>query len=122
MSGNDTLTVATQNLVVAFNSINKTLQYINGQLTSDAYPNNGISTARVFHGRGRIVAVTLLISGGEINVYDSSEAGIIPPESRRFTLDSSAQIGHYIVGAECKNGIILVTSGGSEATVTYSVY
>lgn len=122
MAGNDTLTTATQNLVVAFNSINKTLQYINGQLTSNAYPNNGISTARVYHGRGRIVSVVLLTDGGTVDIYDSSEVNIIPPESRRFTLDSTATIGYHKVDAEVKNGIILVVTGASEATVTYSVY
>lgn len=122
MAGNDTITTATQNLVVAFNSINKTLQYINGQLTSNAYPNNGISTARVYHGRGRIVSVMLLTSGGTVNLYDSSETGITPPESRRFTLPSDAVVGYHKVDAEVKNGIILVVTGDSEATVTFSVY
>lgn len=122
MAGNDTITTATQNLVVAFNSINKTLQYINGQLTSNAYPNNGISTARIYHGRGRIVSVMLLTSGGTVNLYDSSETGITPPESRRFTLPSDAVVGYHKVDAEVKNGIILVVTGDSEATVTYSVY
>lgn len=122
MAGNDTLTTATQNLVVAFNSINKTLQYVNGQLTSDAYPNNGISTLRLFHGRSRIVSITLLEAGGTVELYDSSDAAIIPASSRRFNLDSSAVLGYHKVDAECKNGIILVVTGTSEATVTYSVY
>lgn len=122
LSGNDTGTTALQNLVVAFNSVNKTLQYINGQLTSNAYPNNGISTARIYHGRGRIVSIVLLADGGTVDVYDSSEPNIIPSESRRFTLDSSATIGYHKVDAEVKNGIILVVAGGSEATVTFSVY
>jgi hypothetical protein len=122
MAGNDTLTTATQNLVIAFNSINKTLQYINGQLTSNAYPNNGISTARIHQGRARIVSVVLLVDGGTVDLYDSSEASILPAESRRFTLDSTATIGYHKVDAEVTNGIILVVSGSSEATVTYSVY
>lgn len=122
LSGNDTGTTALQNLVVAFNSINKTLQYVNGQLTSDAYPNNSISTIRIFHGRSRIVSVMLLEDGGTVELYDSSDATIIPSSSRRFNLDSSAVIGYHKVDAECKNGIILVVTGTSEATVTYSVY
>lgn len=122
MAGNDTLTTATQNLVIAFNSINKTLQYINGQLTSEAYPNNSISTVRVFNGRSRIVSVMLLEAGGTVELYDSSDSSIIPSSSRRFNLDSSATIGYHKVDSECKNGIVLVVTGTSEATVTYSVY
>lgn len=122
MAGNDTLTTATQNLVVAFNSINKTLQYINGQLTSDAYPIGSIGTASIFHGRGRVVSINVLATGGTVKLYDSSEATITPPPSLRYVLDSAATAGRYEVSAEFKNGIILEVTGGASASVTYSVY
>lgn len=123
MAGNDTLTTATQNLVVAFNSINKSIQYVSGQLTSDAYPaGSALGSFRIFHGRGRAVSINLLATGGTVELYDSSEATITPPSSLRFALDSSSAVGRYDVSTEFKNGIVLAVGGGSEATVTYSVF
>lgn len=122
MAGNDTLTTATQNLVVAFNSINKSLQYANGQFTTDTYPDAGLSTVRVYHGRCRLVAVTIIATGGTVNVYDSSEPTIIPASSLKYTLDNTATLGIYPVGAEFTNGMILVVTGSTHANVTYSVY
>lgn len=122
MAGNDTLTTATQNLVVAFNSVNKTLQYINGQFTSTAYPASGLSTVRIFHGRSRVASVTILTTGGTLELYDSSDAGITTAQNRKLFLDSVTPIGVYQVGIEFINGIVLVVTGSTEATVTYSVY
>lgn len=123
MAGNDTITTATQNLVVAFNTVNKTIQYISGQFTSDAYPaGSSVGAFRIYHGRSRVVSVNVLTAGGDIKLYDSSELTITPASSLKYALDSSATVGRYDVGTEFKNGIILVISGGSEATITYSVY
>lgn len=122
MAGNDTITSATQNLVIAFNSINKTLQYINGQLTSDAYPVPGIANALILRGRGRVVAINVLATGGDVQLYDSSEATITPTSGLRYVLDSTATTGRYEVSTEFKNGIVLSLSGSASAAVTYSVY
>lgn len=123
MAGNDTLTTATQNLVIAFNSVNKSIQYVSGQLTSDAYPaGSSVGAFRIFHGRGRVVSVNLLTAGGTVQLFDSSEATITPASSLRFSLDSASTVGRYDVSTEFKNGIILSIGGGSEAVVTYSVY
>jgi len=119
---NNTSTTAAQNLVIAVNSLNKTLQYVNGQLTSDAHPAGGVSSVRIYAGRSRVVAIVLLATGGTVDIYDSAEPAIIPASSLRYSLDTEATIGRYEVGVECKNGIILVVSGTSEANVTYSVY
>lgn len=120
--GNDTATTALQNLVIAFNSVNKTLQYINGQFTSDSYPSAGLSQVRIYHGRCRIVSVTVLVSGGSVNLYDSSTATTISATALKFTLDSSATIGVHPVGIECTNGIVLDVNTPSEVNVTYSTY
>ena len=120
--GNDTSTTALQNLVIAFNSVNKTLQYLGGQLTSNTYPAGGLDIVRIYHGRGRIVRVVLLEEGGEVDLYDSSESTVIPASSRKFSLNTDDKIGVYEVGVEVTNGIVLVVSGSSEVNVTYSVY
>lgn len=123
MAGNDTLTTATQNLVIAFNSVNKSIQYVSGQLTSDAYPaGSSVGAFRIFHGRSRVVSVNLLTAGGTVQLFDSSEATITPASSLRFSLDSASTVGRYEVSTEFKNGIVLSIGGGSEAVVTYSVY
>lgn len=123
MSGSDTLTTATQNLVIAFNSINKSIQYVSGQLTSDAFPaGSSVGAFRIFHGRSRAVSINLLTTGGTVQLFDSSEATITPPSSLRFALDSASPVGRYDVSTEFKNGIVLTIGGGSEATVTYSVF
>lgn len=120
MSGNDTATTAAQNLVIAFNSLNKTQQYLGGQLTSDAYP--AAAKSRVFQGRCRAVAVNILVDGGELKLYDSSEPTITPATSLKFALDNSALVGRHEVGAEFKNGIVIELTGTTEAVVTYSVF
>lgn len=120
--GNDTGTTALQNLVIAFNSVNKTLQYINGQFTSDAYPSSGISTVLIFHGRCRIVSVTVLATGGDVKLYDSSVTTIIPASSLKLSFDTTATIGVHPVGVECANGIVLVANNPTIVNVTYSVY
>lgn len=122
MAGNDTLTTATQNLVVAFNSVNKTLQYVTGQFTSSTYPAAGLSTVKIFHGRSRVVSVTLIATGGTLDLYDSSDPAIIPASNLKLSLDASAPLGVITAGIEFVNGIILVVGGSTQATVTYSVY
>lgn len=122
MAGNDTLTTATQNLVVAFNLVNKTLQYINGQFTSSAYPAAGLSIVKIFHGRSRVTAVTILTTGGTVELYDSSDPALIPASSQKLYLDGTAPLGVYQAGIEFTNGIILVVNAPTQATVTYSVY
>lgn len=122
MAGNDTLTTATQNLVIAFSSINKTLQYINGQFTSDTYPAAGLSTVKIFHGRCRVVSATIITMGGDLSLYDSSSTTIIPASSLKFFLDSTADIGVHPAGLEFTNGIVLVVNAPIEANITYSVY
>ena len=121
-TSNDTGTTALQNLVIAFNSVNKTLQYTNGQFTSLSYPAAGLSTVRIYHGRSRAVAINITKKGGTLELYDSSEPGIIPPSSLKFALDADAALGYHQVGTEFTNGIVLVVSGTTEANVTYSVY
>lgn len=121
-SGNDTATTALQNLVIAFNSVNKTLQYINGQFTSDTYPAAGLSTVRIFHGRCRVVSVTVVATGGDLSLYDSSVSSITPASSLKFKLDSSAALGVHLVGVEFTNGIVLDVNAPIEANITYSVY
>lgn len=120
LGGSDTLTTATQNLVIAYNSLNKTTQYINGQLTSDACV--AASTTLIYHGRSRAVSVNILVSGGTLKLYDSSESSIIPASSLKFALDSAATLGRHEVSAEFKNGIVLVVTGTTTACVVYSVY
>ena len=120
--GSDTGTTALQNLVIAFNSVNKTLQYINGQFTSDTYPSAGLSTVRIYHGRCRIVSVTVLVTGGTANLYDSSTSTVTPASALKFTVDSTATVGVHLAGIECTNGLVLNVTAPSEVNVTYSVY
>lgn len=120
--GNDTATTALQNLVIAFNSVNKTLQYINGQFTSDTYPAAGLSTVRIYHGRCRLVSATIVTTGGDLKVYDSSVTSITLASSLKFALDSTATVGVHQAGVEFTNGIVLVVTAPIEANITYSVF
>ena len=119
---NDTLTTATQNLVIAFNSLNKTQQYLAGQFTSSTYPDAANSPVQIFSGRGRIVAVNIIIKGGTVDLYDSASISIIPASSLVYTLDSNAEIGGHLVGIEVQNGIVLSLTDPTHANITYSVY
>jgi hypothetical protein len=118
----DTITTATQNLVIAFNSLNKTQQYLGGQFTSLTYPDAGAAKVQIYTGKSRIVSVTIIIEGGTVEVYDTASIDIIPAASLIYTLDSTATIGVYQVGAECKNGIVLVVTDPTHANITFSVF
>ena len=122
MAGNDTLTTATQNLVVAFNSLNRTQQYSIGQFTSSTYPAAGLNTVLIFHGRSRVVSVNIINTGGTVELYDSSTVSVIPASALVFKLDSTATLGWHQVSSEFSNGIVLVVTGLTQVNVTYSVY
>jgi len=119
MEQNNTLTTATQNLVIAFNSINKTIQYNQGQFTSDTYA-AGVNQ-QIFVGKSRLVSITLLVTGGTVDIYDSAANNITPQSAWVATLDSTATLGTHAFGVECSNGIVLIISGSSIANITYSV-
>jgi len=121
-AGNDTLTTATQNLVVAFNSLNKTQQYLSGQYTSNTYPAAGTSTAVIYSGRSRVVSINIVEAGGTVSIYNSAVSSVIPSSSLLFVLDDSSTLGSYPVGVECSNGIVMVVTGTIQANLTYSVY
>lgn len=119
---NDTATTAAQNLVIAFNSLTKTQQYLAGQFTSKTYPDFGPSKEQIFIGRSRVVCVTIIIEGGTLRVYDSASRDIIPASSLIYTLDSTATIGIHQVGLECQNGIVFEVEEPTHANITYSVF
>ena len=116
---NDVLTVATQNLVLAFNSLNKTQQYLGGQYSSDTYTG---ATTQVYLGKSRLVAVNIIVTGGSIEVYNTASKDVLLQKNLIFTLDSTAIIGNHQVGAECPNGIAFVVTAPTVANITYSVY
>lgn len=122
MAGNDTLTTATQNLVVAFNSLNKTQQYAIGQFTSSTYPAAGPSQVLIYHGRSRVVSVNIVNTGGTVELYNSSTQAIIPASALVFRLDGTATIGRHEISSEFTNGIVLVVTGSTQVNVTYAVY
>ena len=122
MAGNDTLTTATQNLVVAFNSLNKTQQYTIGQFTSATYPAAGPSNVVIYAGRSRVVSVNILNTGGTVELYNSSTTSVVPASALVFKLDGTATLGRHEVSSEFSNGIVLSVYGSTQVNVTYAVY
>jgi hypothetical protein len=122
MAGNDTLTTATQNLVVAFNSLNKTQQYTIGQFTSPTYPAAGPSNVVIYHGRSRVVSVNIINTGGTVELYNSSTTSVVPSSALVFKLDGTATLGRHEVSSEFSNGIVLSVYGSTQVNVTYAVY
>lgn len=122
MAGNDTLTTATQNLVIAYNSLNKTQQYAMGQFTSNTYPYAGPSKVVLYSGRSRVVSVNILTTGGIVELYNSSTVTVTASENLVFALDGTATLGRHEVSAEFSNGIVLNVIGSTQVNVTYSVY
>ena len=122
MAGNDTLTTATQNLVVAFNSLNKTQQYTIGQFTSATYPFAGPSNVVIYAGRSRVVSVNILNTGGNVDLYNSSTTSVVPSSALVFKLDGTATLGRHEVSSEFSNGIVLSVYGSTQVNVTYAVY
>ena len=119
----DVLTVATQNLVLAFNSLNKTQQYLAGQYTSKTYsvlsPPAGV---QVYIGRSRIVAANIVVTGGTVEIYNTASTSALLTENLVYAFDASSTLGNHPIGIECANGIVIKVDGTTSINLSYSVY
>ena len=122
---NDTLTTATQNLVVAYGNSVQTTKYLAGQYTSPS--TNGPSTSAtdgtsIYKGSGRLVRVCVLVTDNTlIDFFDSAVSSIVPPIDWLFSLDPVNGIGMYEVGVEFSSGLVMLIRGSSTINVTYSI-
>lgn len=119
----DVLTVATQNLVLAFNSLNKTQTYLGGQYTSKTYSVAAPPTAvQVYVGKSRIVAGNIVATGGTVEIYNTASTNVILPENLVYYFDATSTIGNHPIGIECQNGIVIKVDGTTSINLSYSVY
>lgn len=117
---NDTLTVATQNLVVAYGGSTQMMKYLAGQYTSSSTVGPG--SVQIYTGSGRLVRVTVLVTDASlIDFYDSANVNIAAPIDWVFSLDPVNGVGIYEAGLEFTNGLVAVINGTTTINVTYSV-
>ena len=117
---NDTLSTATQNLVIAYGNMTQTLRYLAGQYTSTSTVGPG--SVQVYVGSGRLVRISVLATDGSaIDFYDSANTSITAPIDWVFSLVPNATPAVYEAGLEFTNGLVAVISGASTINVTYSV-
>jgi hypothetical protein len=113
-------TTAAQNQVTAVNSIVRTLQYISGQFSSITYA--GPTTVQIYSGPGRLVNVSIVISGGgTIEFYDTASITALPANSLMFAMAGNSPLGITQIGVQFSDGVALVLGSGVSANVTYSV-
>lgn len=120
MPSNDTLTTATQNLVVSYGNTTQMMKYLAGQYTSSSV--DGPVTTQIYAGAGRLVRVCVLVTDGSlIDFYDSANSNILPPIDWVFSLQPNATPAVYEAGMEFSNGLVAIIRGASTINVTYSV-
>jgi hypothetical protein len=122
---NDNLTIATQNLVVAYGQQVQSSKYLAGQYTSSSFSgpapsaNVGLS---LYKGAGRLVRVCVLVTDGTlIDFFDSAVPSITPPLDWLFSLEPTATPGAYEIGVEFSSGLVAIVRGNSTINVTYSI-
>lgn len=117
---NDTLTTATQNLVVSYGNTTQMMKYLAGQYTSSSQ--EGPRTYQIYVGAGRLVRVGVLITDGTLlDFYDSANSNIVPPIDWVFSIEPDAKPKVYEAGMEFSNGLVAIIRGASTINVTYSV-
>lgn len=117
---NDTLTTATQNLVVSYGNTTQMMKYLGGQYTSASTA--GPTSVQIFTGAGRLVRVSVLVSDSTlIDFYDSANVGITNTVDWLLSLDPVNGVGLYEAGLEFTNGLVAVINGTTTINVTYSV-
>ncbi len=116
----DAATTALQNQTIAINSVAKAIAYYTGQFSSQTYA--GAQTVQVFSGVGRLVNVSVVISGaGTVEFYDTASTTALPADALMFVLDASAPTGVTQIGIQFSDGLALVIGAGVSVNVTYSV-
>lgn len=119
-SGVSAATTAAQNQVTAVNSIVRAIQYITGQYSSITYA--GAQTVQIYSGAGRLVNVSVVISGGgKVEFYDTASITALPANSLMFVLNGAAPTGVTQIGIQFSDGVAMVIGAGVSANVTYSV-
>lgn len=113
-------TTAAQNQVTAVNAIVRTLQYISGQFSSLTYA--GPQTVQLYSGAGRLVSVSIVISGGgTIEFYDTASITALPANSLMFAMAGSSPLGVTQIGIQFSDGVAMVLGSGVSVNATYSV-
>ena len=113
-------TTAAQNQVTAVNAIVRTLQYISGQFSSITYA--GPQTVQLYSGAGRLVSVSIVISGGgTIEFYDTASTTALPANSLMFAMAGSSPLGVTQIGIQFSDGVAMVVGAGVSVNATYSV-
>lgn len=122
---NDTLTTATQNLVISYGASVQMAKYLAGQYTSSSTvgPSPSSTTGTfIYKGAGRLVRVCVLVTDGSlIDFYDSAVANIVPPIDWLYSLEPTLTPAVYEVGVEFSAGLVMVIRGDSTVNVTYSI-
>jgi len=113
-------TTAAQNQVTALNSIVRALQYTSGQYSSITYA--GPQTVQIYSGAGRLVSMSIVISGGgTIEFYDTASITALPANSLMFAVAGSAPLGITQIGIQFSDGVAMVLGSGVSVNCTYSV-
>lgn len=117
---NDTLTTATQQMVVSYGNSVQMAKYLEGQFTSPSI--DGPLTVQIYQGKGRLVRVCILTTDGTlVDFYDSATSNITPPIDWLYSLDPVTGIGFYQAGVEFSSGLVAIIRGAATINVTFSV-
>lgn len=116
----DAQTTATQNLVVAVNSVARALVYNAGQFSSITY--TGPVSVQIISAPSRLVNVSVVGSGaGTVEFYDTASTVALPPNALMYVLDANAPLGVTQIGVQATDGIAMVVGAGVSVNCTYSV-
>ena len=119
---NDTVSTATQNLVVAFNALSTTQKFLNGQFTSDSTDSVAGATVLVSNTSGRLVNVCIVTSGaGTVNFYNQNFTSPLQATKLLYSVPASASEGVITINQVFNTGLVMVVQAGVSANCTYSL-
>lgn len=134
MSSLDTIATIQKNGVIAINGLNQTLVAFEGVLSglvSSTFPTtiSGTISASSTHqevvGSGRILSISIPVSGGssQVFIYDSATTGGISSANLIFAslpANSSLFTTYLSVNLPYSNGLVLKTDSGMNFCVAYT--
>jgi F420-0:gamma-glutamyl ligase-like protein len=117
MANLDDLLTATKNAVVALNTINTTINYFSGRLTTSTVT----STTLAITGSGILVNVSLTVTGSAVGtINDANTTGGVAASNALVSIPNT-QVGTIACGQHFSKGLVIVPGSGQSINITYSL-
>ena len=116
MANLDDILTATKNAVVALNTINSSINYFSGKLTSSTSSSSSV----IVTGTGVLVSISVVTAGttaGSVN--DANTTSSVSTANTLVSIPTT--IGVFACGQHFSKGLVIVPGTGQYINVTYSL-